>query len=161
MNDEQLKESDVIAGEPKLTGTQRRKLRRDKGEAMISGAEQAEIDFSRGAKEMGSLGQVFPDTSKKHIIDAAAKYREQAHERKAKAIERRNKKNMKRRVAPPTQIVVDEIVHHPDGNVEQVEYITLSKSKRIRKKQFKQIGCPDCGKQGELKGHMDCPYPQN
>lgn len=31
----------------------------------------------------------------------------------------------------------------------------------VRNRSDKRPHCPDCGKLGERKGHMDCQYPEN
>ena len=87
--------------EPKLTGSQRRKLRRDQGLARISGTERKEMEFSHGAHEMGKVGKVFPDTSEASQQKSREGYRQRAHIRKAKAAERRQKRALARRTVTP------------------------------------------------------------
>jgi hypothetical protein len=131
MNDDLMEQAGKVGiteGLKQLTGAQRRRLRRDNGQANLSGDERKTIDFHNGAKDLARITENVPDTSEASQQASRKGYRERAHVRKAKAAERRQKRALARR------------------------NLTSKSSKAI---------CPDCGKEGEIKGHQDCQYPQN
>ena len=103
------------------------------------------IEHRKRQKELANFAYCFPDTSERSQQESRKGYRERAHQRKAKAAEKRAKRAQARRPAKP--VVINAVYNtEPTEQAEnsvnrepEIEYITLSKNKRIRKKQLKMI----------------------